>query len=216
MQEVDGGSIHSATDSVHQHLPPSYNPQWSSRVNSGGSPALTPSVSQPASSPQGLLGTLAIGRSDKGSPFASPPLSPGLVSPVGGREEILGGPDGQRKEGGGQTGAISASSPLPDYKRPYVTGDYKAPYIAGQFERLDSSEQPTLGRGAEDGDEGMTSERTMTTITTNMADISNQEPRTTEANTLRSAALQPVPAQALSAPNSPSTILPTRARPPAS
>lgn len=139
MQEVDGGSLHSVSDSpANQRLPPSYNPQWSERVRNErppDAPSTPPSPTTPIT-PRATTVGLAV----KPSKLEAAPLSPGVFSPTAEPFSITAAAKGS----GAAAGAESTTSA--DYKKPYFTKDYKAPYIAGAFERL-GSRQP--GEGGE-------------------------------------------------------------------
>lgn len=99
MQEVDGGSIHSSSSSRNlRALPPSYNPQWSSRVR-----------------PEGSLG--ASSSTDGLTPLSAPPLSPGVAGATSGFfKQAQATPPGK---------ATATAMAMADYKHPYVTGTFE-------------------------------------------------------------------------------------------
>jgi hypothetical protein len=97
MQEVDAGSIHSSSSSRHlRALPPSYNPQWSTRVRPDAMPG--------------------AGSSSDGLTPSPPPLSPGFAGPTSGFFKL---PHVQPPP------AKASPAALADYKHPYVTGTFE-------------------------------------------------------------------------------------------
>ncbi|CAK9784697.1 unnamed protein product [Cutaneotrichosporon oleaginosum] len=120
MREVDGGSIHSASSSQHlRTLPPSYNPQWSSRLR---------------------LDTLS-GAAPRGRPAlpSAAPLSPGFAGPTGGFfKRLQPQPQPQPKA----TSAKVTTAALADYKQPYLTGTFEGFNAAPPRDAVDPGSHP--------------------------------------------------------------------------